>query len=164
MAGKRKSKVPKGHSGKRKTPTLKRFGNNANVKNHKPILSKWASGSKMVRSAAHVTLRAFNLPTYTDEELEFFEDSWANTPAGTALDKRIELVIGGGVKPVFELIDPTKSNGEEMSEDDQKEAPTANELNLLDEVVNLNLKDALDIIEEAMAQEIPEEPKEEERE
>ncbi len=77
---------------------------------------------------------------------------------------RAEVAVGELITLQEEMEEHANTIDLMVSEDDQKEAPTANELNLLDEVVNLNLKDALDIIEEAMAQEIPEEPKEEERE
>ncbi|KKL03184.1 hypothetical protein LCGC14_2626240, partial [marine sediment metagenome] len=137
----KKSSPPKGYSKKRKSVKPRKIGNTKSVKNYKPV--KFASASRSFKNAS--VLRAFNLPTYTDEELEFFEDSWANTPAGTALDKRMELVIGGGIKPIFELIDPTKKNGEEMSEEEQKKIldkyqKELKELEEFDIQVNFNQK------------------------
>jgi len=117
---KKKHIAPKGHSQKRKTISAKKIGNTQ--RNLKPVIfSRYASASKSFRNAASSSLRAYNIPTYTDQELEFFEDAWATTPAGTALDKRMEFVMGGGVKPIFELIDPVKDNGEEMTDKEQKE-------------------------------------------
>ena len=43
-------------------------------------------------------LMTYNQPTYSDSELEYFEDAWATTPAGLALDKRMEFVLLGGVR------------------------------------------------------------------
>ena len=49
-------------------------------------------------------LFTFTNPTYGDQDLEYFEDAWANTPAGTAIDKKAEFVIGGGIIPTLEII------------------------------------------------------------
>ena len=65
---------------------------------------------------AKTELMTYNQPTYTDIELEYFEDAWATTPAGLALDKRMEFVWLGGVKPVFEL----KEEDAGMSEEEKK--------------------------------------------
>lgn len=65
---------------------------------------------------AKTELMTYNQPTYTDAELEYFEDAWATTPAGLALDKRMEFVWLGGVKPVFEL----KEEDDKMSEEEKK--------------------------------------------
>jgi len=60
----------------------------------KPVIfSRYASASKTFRDAASSSLRAYNIPTYTDQELEFFEDAWATTPAGTALDNLIIFLL-----------------------------------------------------------------------
>ena len=88
-------------------------------------------------------LRTFNVPTYSDQELEFFEEAWSTTPAGTALDKRMEFVIGGGVRPTFELINPTKENGEEFNEEEKAEIIShyqdeLNELIEIDSLLNFN--------------------------
>jgi len=74
------------------------------------------SSRKSLSANVHSQLMTYNQPTYTDAELEYFEDAWATTPAGLALDKRMEFVIGGGVKPVFEL----KEEDDEMSEEEKK--------------------------------------------
>ena len=65
---------------------------------------------------AKTELMTYNQPTYTDAELEYFEDAWATTPAGLALDKRMEFVWLGGVKPIFEL----KEEDDKMSEEQKK--------------------------------------------
>jgi len=36
-------------------------------------------------------------------------EAWANTPAGTAIDKKMEFVMGNGVRPTFELLPDTGS-------------------------------------------------------
>ena len=61
-------------------------------------------------------LMTYNQPTYSDAELEYFEDAWATTPAGLALDKRMEFVLLGGVRPVFEL----KEEDDKLSEEEKK--------------------------------------------
>jgi len=140
----KKRKAPKGYSGKRKNTNAKKIGNTERTL--MPVkFTRWASASKTFRDAADKNLRAYNIPTYTDQELEFFEDAWATTPAGTALDKRMEFVIGGGVKPTFELIDPIKDNGEEMTDQEQKEIlqdydDELKELEEFDEQMHFNQK------------------------
>ena len=47
----------------------------------------------------------YSNPAYTDQELEYFEDAWASSVVGSAIDKLMEYVMGGGVRPTFELID-----------------------------------------------------------
>ena len=85
----------------------------------------------------------YNQPTYTDAELEYFEDAWATTPAGTALDKRMEFVIGGGIKPVFELKITVKENGEEMTESEKNDILKKYDMQLqalidFDDLMNFN--------------------------
>jgi len=140
---KKKKIAPKGYSGKRKVTSARKIGNTE--KKLLPVkFSRWASASRTFRDADK-NLRAYNIPTYTDQELEFFEDAWATTPAGTALDKRMEFVIGGGVKPTFELIDPIKDDGEEMTDQEQKEIlqdydDELKELEEFDEQMHFNQK------------------------
>jgi len=62
----------------------------------------YQSASRDIASAVK-NLQTFTNPTYTDTELEYFEDAWANSVAGTAMDKKMEFVMGRGVKPTFEL-------------------------------------------------------------
>ena len=58
----------------------------------------------------------------------------------------------------------SRANFIDLGTDDIQDNPLSRELILLDEVVNLNLKDALDIIEEAVVIEIPKEEEEGEKE
>lgn len=53
----------------------------------------------------------FNNP-YNDEDYDIFEDIWANTPAGKALDLVSMLTIGKGFSPKFELTDPEFKNAD----------------------------------------------------
>ncbi len=86
------------------------------VKSAKNTSPKVKAFSKKILSGAS-QLMTYNQPTYTDSELEYFEDAWATTPAGLALDKRMEFVIGGGVKPIFEL----KEEDDNMTEQQKKQ-------------------------------------------
>lgn len=123
------------------------------VKKSKSKYTKVWSGSKEFSSekklhrfagtAGLSNLRTFNVPTYSDQELEFFEEAWSTTPAGTALDKRMEFVIGGGVRPTFELINPTKENGEEFNEQEKADILSTyqdmlNQLIEIDSLLNFN--------------------------
>ena len=105
---------------------------------------QFSSEDKVYRFAnTQADLKTFNQPTYTDQELEFFEEAWSTTPAGTALDKRMEFVIGGGVKPTFELINATKEDGTEMTEKEQAEIldtykEQLNQLEEIDTLLNFN--------------------------
>ena len=62
-----------------------------------------ASASKKFATAD--ILMMYSNPAYTDQELEYFEDAWGSTVVGNAIDKLMEYVMGGGVKPTFELVD-----------------------------------------------------------
>ena len=63
---------------------------------------KVASASKKFHTAD--ILQMYSNPSYTDQELEYFEDAWGSTVVGNAIDKLMEYVMGGGVRPTFELI------------------------------------------------------------
>lgn len=110
------------------------------------VSKEFSSSDKVYRFAGTAganDLRTFNQPTYTDQELEFFEEAWSTTPAGTALDKRMEFVIGGGVKPTFELINPTKEDGSEFTETEKADILSTyqdqlNELIEIDSLLNFN--------------------------
>ncbi|KKK69094.1 hypothetical protein LCGC14_2937480, partial [marine sediment metagenome] len=83
-------------------------------------------------------LRTFNVPTYSDQELEFFEEAWSTTPAGTALDKRMEFVIGGGIKPVFELLDDKDLSERQKQGKLKKYDKELQSLIKFDELMNFN--------------------------
>lgn len=87
----------------------------------KRTISLGSGGSKNFRDAAAKALMSFNQPTYSDQELEYFEEAWSTTPAGLALDKKLEIAYSKGWKPRFELIDPTKEDGTEFSEDEKND-------------------------------------------
>ena len=100
--------------------------------------------------SAKTELMTFNQPTYTDTELEYFEDAWASTVAGKALDLKMEFVIGGGITPIFELRKTTKENGDEMSEEEKNNILKKYEMQRqalidFDELMNFNqvMKDAV---------------------
>ncbi len=43
------------------------------------------------------------MPPYTQEDYRDFEKVWATTLAGAVLDKKVEFIAGGGIRPVFDL-------------------------------------------------------------
>lgn len=43
------------------------------------------------------------MPPYTQEDYRDFEKVWATTLAGAVLDKKVEFIVGGGIRPVFNL-------------------------------------------------------------
>lgn len=43
------------------------------------------------------------MPPYTQEDYRDFEKVWATTLAGAVLDKKTEFIVGGGIRPVFDL-------------------------------------------------------------
>lgn len=104
---------------------------------------QFSSEDKVYRFANTSSLTGFNVPTYTDQELEFFEEAATTTPAGLALEKRMEFVIGGGVVPTFELINPTKKDGSEFSEEEKQDILSEyqdqlNQLIEIDSLLNFN--------------------------
>ena len=96
-----------------------------------------SGGSKNFRQAAATQLMTFNQPTYSDKELEYFEEAWATTPAGTALDKKLEIAWGKGWKPRFELIDPTNNDGVEFTEEEKQDVLSEYE-NIIKELVEFD--------------------------
>ncbi len=64
---------------------------------------KVASASKKFMTAD--LLQMYSNPSYTDQELEYFEDAWGSSVVGSAIDKLMEYVMGGDVRPTFELVD-----------------------------------------------------------
>ena len=102
--------------------------------------SKPDKGNKLYQSAskdvaeAVKNLQTFTNPTYTDTELEYFEDAWANSVAGTAMDKKMEFVMGRGVKPTFELIEDKDLKPE------QKEKALKKFDDILDELIQLDVR------------------------
>ena len=76
--------------------------------------SNYASASKNVWNDNHLYM--YSNPSYTDQELEWFEDSWGSSVAGAVIDKLVEYTFGNGLKPIFELID------DHGLDDDQKKS------------------------------------------
>jgi len=93
----------------------------------------YRSASTRIADAAK-NLITFTNPKYSDQELEYFEEAWSTTIAGTAIDKKMEFVLGGGVKPTFELI-------EDMGLDDEQKAKELEKYNdILDELIQFDEK------------------------
>ena len=65
--------------------------------------SNYASASKTAWNDNHLYM--YSNPSYTDQELEWFEDSWGSSVAGAVIDKLVEYTFGNGIKPIFELVD-----------------------------------------------------------
>jgi hypothetical protein len=87
----------------------------AEKQEHTPIpATNYASASR--RQSTNDHLYMYSNPSYTDQELEWFEDVWSSSIAGAVIDKLIEYVFGNGIKPVFELI-----NDAELDDDQKKE-------------------------------------------
>jgi len=74
------------------------------------------SASRKFRASPDLST-VVNNNKYTDVDYEYFEDAWANTIAGAVIDRKMEFVIGGGIKPTFELI-----NTKGLSEEQQRKA------------------------------------------
>ena len=78
----------------------------------------------------------YSNPSYTDTELEQFEDVWGSSVAGAVIDKLVEYTFGNGITPTFELID------DKGMDDDQKKNALKkyeSELNELIETFNISL-------------------------
>ena len=65
--------------------------------------SNYASASR--RLSTDNFLYMYSNPSYTDTELEQFEDVWGSSVAGAVIDKLVEYTFGNGIKPNFALID-----------------------------------------------------------
>ena len=63
---------------------------NANIKPNRKALPpvKIASASKKFHTAD--ILQMYSNPSYTDQELEYFEDAWGSSVVGSAIDKLME--------------------------------------------------------------------------
>ena len=77
-----------------------------------------ASASKKFHTAD--ILNMYSNPAYTDQELEYFEDAWGSSIVGSAIDKLMEYVMGGGVRPTFELIDEKGMDEEQVKKELEK--------------------------------------------
>ena len=130
------------------TKVSKSSSNNFVVDSKKPFIpvknnSKYASASKRMSSSDHLYM--YSNPAYTDQELEFFEDAWGSSIAGAVLDKLCEYTFGGGITPVFELIDESGLDDEAKKTEMKKYENELNELIEYDRKMHFEkkLKDAV---------------------
>ncbi len=100
---------------------------------------KYQSASKQVLEGVR-ELMTFTNPTYTDAELGYFQDAWANSVAGATIDKKMEFVMGRGVKPTFELREEKGISDEQKKTLLKKHDDILNELIQLDQKLGFNQK------------------------
>ena len=99
---------------------------------------KIASASKKFHTAD--ILQMYSNPSYTDQELEYFEDAWGPSVVGSAIDKLMEYVMGGGVKPTFELVDDKGMDEEQVLKEIKKYDSELNELINYDKKIGFQKK------------------------
>ena len=99
---------------------------------------KIASASKKFHTAD--ILQMYSNPSYTDQELEYFEDAWGSSVVGSAIDKLMEYVMGGGVKPTFELVDDKGMDEEQVLKEIKKYDSELNELINYDKKIGFQKK------------------------
>lgn len=75
---------------------------------------------------------------YTDVDLEYFEDAWANTLAGKTIDTHLGFVFGRGVKPTFELIKTKGMDQQTINKALEKYDDLKDELMEIDSRENIN--------------------------
>ena len=97
-----------------------------------------ASASKKFQTAD--ILQMYSNPSYTDQELEYFEDAWGSSVVGSAIDKLMEYVMGGGVKPTFELVDDKGMDEDQVKKELKKYDNELNELIHYDRKINFQKK------------------------
>ena len=97
-----------------------------------------ASASKKFATAD--ILMMYSNPAYTDQELEYFEDAWGSTVVGNAIDKLMEYVMGGGVKPTFELVDDKGMDEDQVLKEVKKYDNELNELIDYDKKISFQKK------------------------
>jgi len=88
--------------------------------------SNYASASKSTFSNSHLYM--YSNPSYTDQELEYFEDAWGSSVAGAVIDKLVEYTFGNGLRPIFELIDDRGLDDEQKKKLLKKYEKELNEL------------------------------------
>ena len=94
--------------------------------------SNYASASKTAWNDNHLYM--YSNPSYTDQELEWFEDSWGSSVAGAVIDKLVEYTFGNGIKPIFELVD------DHGLDDDQKKKALKKYEKELNELIDYDKK------------------------
>lgn len=80
---------------------------------------------------------------YNDNDYDVFEDQWANTVIGTAIDTKVEFTQGEGVKPKFELKDKTITGDAKVNEL-KKYDKILESLIEIDDLPHVRLNDHLD--------------------
>ena len=107
------------------------------------VPTNYASASKSLN--AHNMLNMYANPPYTDQELEYFEDAWGSSVCGATIDKLIEYVFGGGIKPTFELINDHGLDDEQKKKELKKYEDELDELVHYDRKINFDkkLRDAI---------------------
>jgi len=105
--------------------------------------SNYASASKRMETDNYLYM--YSNPSYTDQELEQFEDVWGSSVAGAVIDKLIEYTFGGGITPTFELIDDKGLDDEQKKTALKKYESELNELIEYDRKINFEkkLRDAI---------------------
>ena len=99
---------------------------------------RFASASKKFATAD--VLQMYSNPSYTDQELEYFEDAWGSSIVGTAIDKLMEYVMGGGVRPTFELVDDKGMDQVQVQKELKKYDKELNELIQYDKKISFQKK------------------------
>ena len=107
------------------------------------VPKRYASASKSLD--ANKMLNMYANPSYTDQELEFFEDAWGSSVCGATIDKLVEYTFGGGIKPTFELIDDNGLDDEQRKKELKKYENELNELVHYDRKIGFEkkLRDAI---------------------
>lgn len=77
---------------------------------------------------------------YNEEDYDTFEDIWAHTPAGKAIDLRIQFAMGEGMVPTFKLRRPNRHGDEE-----EQKKMLAKYDNYLDDLMEIDRRKSIDI-------------------
>jgi hypothetical protein len=133
-------------SSKKFEPELKQYGQDS-IDGFQADLKKGLKEQDLVIAKAERSdaKKTFVIPTYTDQELAYFEDGWAASIAGKVIDLLMSFTVAGGIKPTFKLKETTKENGEDKTQEEMdKELEEFNhildDLMKLDENVDFNTK------------------------
>ncbi len=81
---------------------------------------------------------------YNEEDLDIFEDIWANTLAGDVLDARAMHAMGEGIRPTFKLLRPRQIGDEDAQQKElEKYEPLLDELEIIDDKPRINFNENL---------------------
>lgn len=106
---------------------------------HRTSISR-DNGRRIFDASLNKTLITFTNPEYTDQDLEWFEEAWSDSVAGTAIDKKVEFTIGKGVKPVFELIDDKGKDTAQIKKELEQFDDVLHALQTIDDNVKFNTR------------------------